>query len=1500
MVLLPPGNNNNGDNWGCIAFQIHRHPASTTRGYPGSDGSKFDQGVSGRKLLNDFIGGATPNTNYVRPKANKQLNLFSWMAASAKGNDDGGDDDDEIAEIEAKRASAEAEANRLKAEADKAAKLKAQQEAKLKEAEEMMALLQKAAKQQAEAEKVAAKRQAEAEEKRKQAEEEAAKLKAAAEAKKEEKKKLKAQKKAEELATLLKAKEEAARVMAEIDAKLQAETAEADQEEAERVEKLQSDAAKMPVLDDEDDETLKQMMEEMEKVRIELDKRVKEEAEQEKARIKKAEEKAAGEAESKEEVKKKEAEEAVAKAKAENEAKIKKEEEEAAAKAKAEEQVRVKKAAEEAATAKVKAKAEEEARLKKEKEEAAAKAKAEEEAKMKNEEAAKAEAEEQAQKKKEEEEAAAKAKAEEQAKANLEDEASDSTDDLMERITKGSSFESKPKEVSAEPVTVEPVKEKSTPFFSSPKAVIDTTATSEAPREAPRKRIPMPDVSSSSKKKSVAKKKKPEAKKKTRKEKSKPKWMVDWKEDENDDAPKAKDVEKKEASKPPKDTVETKDEKAVEGVAEKEKEKAEEEQEEKNSDPRIKGRSRKENLFDVIGRTASGGVTMDDITKRKISPKKPPPPPPPEVLEDLRKKGPPESFGESVAESYRTGKTKSEKQKRVMPELTNMKELKKKGPPVSFGSFAKAASTSGSPSITDSDGEKDTIDTMDKGPPASFGVSVAMASSGEVPKDLLKRGTASTDVGTSSPPKQPSSPSRKKGSDNIIDVVDAVYTKKDNFTKAEPVENKAAPSRPVGSAPPLQVEKTVAPMTNPPKKEDASTDNPIKNIGKAAVDKVFGQKNKEAKIDAEAKETKEVSEDKKEKAKEDRVADLLKEAFSLSKEDSRVADLLKGVVAITTGKDKKKKKKKEGKGSVEKPSAKGRKRARIVAMGEENDDEEDEEEFDDIDDDEDDEDDFGDEDEDDFDDDFDDENDYDDEEEEEEDDNVIMGNRNVGRDGRIDDGRMNRGRMDGGNSFGRNANRRGPPGMGPGRMGGDRYRVDPRPYGDTDSGGFFVDGDDEYFEYDEFDRFRGRGPGSRRPEPTNGSDGYSVRPPPQSRGQQRPDDDDDYYFLQFGSPSSRYDEPRDNYYDEDHAFDDDDYDGPQPGMPRPASFEDDSPKGPPSTFGNFVADASMSKTGYAPTTMKDEKTGGSGVNGNSGDGDEWGEEMSYDTGSMMSPRGVNGSGRASSKGRSRKDPFVVSEEQSGGGGGRKKGPPSSFGKSVAAAGEQQTGMPSSRSIEEEIANGGMATPTGSMATPKRKTPVNGGSGKPVTPPVSPTGGAGQGTPKKPLFIVSEDESGEPGGADFGDSVAEASGARTGWAPSTPKRQTGGLDGGTTGGMRPKIKKQSNTQSSTPQKKEFGSSVFDDCPPLESTKKKNVEANKPLQRKPSLDGDLNQKHQRNPAVNLVDGGASKTPKRVVQYGGSMMAPRIRRQVTPEQPVTPPTDTEGENPEEGKKK
>jgi len=148
----------------------------------------------------------------------------------------------------------------------------------------------------------------------------------------------------------------------------------------------------------------------------------------------------------------------------------------------------------------------------------------------------------------------------------------------------------------------------------------------------------------------------------------------------------------------------------------------------------------------------------------------------------------------------------------------------------------------------------------------------------------------------------------------------------------------------------------------------------------------------------------------------------------------------------------------------------------------------------------------------------------------------------------------------------------------------------------------------------------------------------SVRPPPPPK--QRFESDDDYYFLKFGSPQPpRFnddiedayfedDDDWDDNYDEDENddYDDDGDDGLQPGKVRPLfEVSDDGPKGPPSSFGNSVASASMSKTGYAPVSMKEDNDSPNGVSDgetydNNDDGEDWGEEKGANTGSMMSPQ----------------------------------------------------------------------------------------------------------------------------------------------------------------------------------------------------------------------------------------------------------------------------------------
>mmetsp|Transcript_5394 Transcript_5394/g.13291 ORF Transcript_5394/g.13291 Transcript_5394/m.13291 type:complete len:558 (-) Transcript_5394:244-1917(-) len=485
--------------------------------------------------------------------------------------------------------------------------------------------------------------------------------------------------------------------------------------------------------------------------------------------------------------------------------------------------------------------------------------------------------------------------------------------------------------------------------------------------------------------------------------------------------------------------------------------------------------------------------------------------------------------------------------------------------------------------------------------------------------------------------------------------------------------------------------------------------------------------------------------------------------------------------------------------------------------------------------------------------------------------------------------------------------------------------------GDGDGDGYFEDDESDYFEYDENDTWRGRIP--RRPEPPMGGR-YSVRPPPSGMDQPGFESEEDYYFLKFGNPRSPYDEQSrygeqppygepvdDMYYNDEGDYWDDEDDGLRPGEPRPAysapEVDDGSRKGPPANFGNFVAGASMAKTGFAPSSIKSEVNNNDSAGGTTGDpdGDEWGDEMAMNTGSMLTPRSnsraspVNGSGgrgASSSGGAPAQAHFVVSEDESGGGGRGKKGPPSNFGSAVGAESEMQTGVnPTQRSVEEEIANGGMATPTGMMATPRRKaraTPANNNpaASAPSAPSPSspPSGGSsGQGMPKKPLFVVSEDDAGTP---DFGASVAEASGARTGWAPKMPKRPPSGLEGGTTGGMRPKITKP-KTSGNAPQRQEFGSAVFDACPTVDTGSAGSPNAKKPPPpAKQSFQSDVQHKHQRNPAVQLIGGSsAPKKPQQQIRYSGTMLAPRIVRKTPPPPPPSREQQEQDEEEEEKEK-
>lgn len=190
--------------------------------------------------------------------------------------------------------------------------------------------------------------------------------------------------------------------------------------------------------------------------------------------------------------------------------------------------------------------------------------------------------------------------------------------------------------------------------------------------------------------------------------------------------------------------------------------------------------------------------------------------------------------------------------------------------------------------------------------------------------------------------------------------------------------------------------------------------------------------------------------------------------------------------------------------------------------------------------------------------------------------------------------------------------------------------------------------------------------------------------------------------------------------------------------------------------------------------------------------------------------------------------------------------------------------------------------------------------------------------KKSLFVVSEDESGPP---DFGGAVAEASGSKTGWAPKMKKRSTASI-GNQTGGMSPKIstnneniapkksasrnpqqQRQQQQQQPKPSRPTFGSTVSEMCPPLTTAggapTKRSSSPSAGARKQKLPETDLNLKLERNPAVNLVDGGLSKQPpKQTLRYSGSMMSPRTFSSRPP-----PPSgdvssdDEEEKNPEEG---
>jgi hypothetical protein len=93
--------------------------------------------------------------------------------------------------------------------------------------------------------------------------------------------------------------------------------------------------------------------------------------------------------------------------------------------------------------------------------------------------------------------------------------------------------------------------------------------------------------------------------------------------------------------------------------------------------------------------------------------------------------------------------------------------------------------------------------------------------------------------------------------------------------------------------------------------------------------------------------------------------------------------------------------------------------------------------------------------------------------------------------------------------------------------------------------------------------------------------------------------------------------------------------------------------------------------------------------------------------------------------------------------------------------------------------------------------------------------------------------------------------------------------------------------------------YEACPAL-PTETYNTPNNTPLARKQKfVASDLQHKLQRNPAVNLLDGGASKEPPKTLRYAGSMMAPRVPKTVDQEpQERTPEEGTEEDSEEEEK--
>ena len=139
-------------------------------------------------------------------------------------------------------------------------------------------------------------------------------------------------------------------------------------------------------------------------------------------------------------------------------------------------------------------------------------------------------------------------------------------------------------------------------------------------------------------------------------------------------------------------------------------------------------------------------------------------------------------------------------------------------------------------------------------------------------------------------------------------------------------------------------------------------------------------------------------------------------------------------------------------------------------------------------------------------------------------------------------------------------------------------------------------------------------------------------------------------------------------------------------------------------------------------------------------------------------------------------------------------------------------------------------------------------------------------------------------------MAEASGAKTGFAPKQKKPSN--MDGfGTIKGMRPEIKKSTRGTQQHPSRPTFGSAVYEACPPVPADKY-GSSASAEVQKASSMNSpsspvtkDENKKLNRNPAVNLVDGGASKDPPKMQHYRGTMMTPRIAR------PTAPKTQEEG---------